>query len=212
MRRRRAFTLVEVVVFSAIGLLVVTGAWSLFRSSMTKGKRTDSKLQGVQAGLLFALQLEKDLDALHEARGKGIEFKITKEGADLLFHRYALESAGSTWEPLETRRVLYQFRTETGRIVRTLEGEPARELHGAFERVNFRPVKATPRAGYDGLLPEAPAIVFSAVAIPDEALARPPSERRGPDRTVVVGGVPRVTASRRNAYPFWNPVPYGPSR
>lgn len=61
-----------------------------------------------------------------------------------------------------------------------------------------------------GLLPEGPALVYSGVGLATGASERPEDQRKNADRSVLTGGVPRPQAAAARAYPFWNPVDYGP--
>jgi hypothetical protein len=205
---RAGVTLVEVALFSGIGLAVIAAAWSLLRFAMGSAARTDAKLDGVQAAMLFAETLERDLEALYEGPGKPVRFLVAREGSDLTFHRFAGTSAGERWEPLRTVAVSYRFRVGTGRVYRTEDDGTPRELYGGFERVNYR--IANPAARAQAPLGEGPAILYSAVATSEEVMARPEARRLATDRTVLEGAVTRTLVARRNAYPWWNPVLYGP--
>lgn len=200
-------TLVELMVFAAVGLLVVAAAWSFFRASMRRGDRADKKFEGVQSGLLLSIQLERDLAALYELEGNDPVPDVRTGGAKLSFLRYSDEQVESDWTELEVVPVTYQFRTESGRVLRQVGGEAPEVLPGVFERVNFR--VANPEVVEPGkALPEAPAVIYSVTAATREVLEKPPARRRGSERTVLVGGVSREQRARRSAYPFWNPVPY----
>lgn len=209
---RRGTTLVEVALFAGIGMMVIAMAWSFLSSSMRTGERTDNKLDGVMADLLLAVQLERDLEAcvVHpDVPPPAVQ--LTSGGAQLKFYRATGASTRGEWAPLEVTPVTYQFLTEHGRVVRQVGAGPARAQWGSFERVSFRLAPNGVAPPIDGALPEAPAIVYSAAGVPEEILKRPEAEREGPDRTVIVGGVALTQAARRQAYPFWNRVPYGMS-
>jgi hypothetical protein len=208
--RRRAVTLVELALFAGIGMMVIAMAWSFLSTSLRQGARTDNKLDGVQADLLLAVQLERDLEAcvVHpDVPPPAID--LTDGGAQLRIHRATQTGARERWDPLEVTPVVYQFLVETGRVVRQVGNQAPRALWGHFERVSFRLAPNGEEPGIPGALPEAPAIVYSAAGVPRTLLERPLAEREGPDRTVIVGGVALTQAARRKAYPFWNRVPYG---
>jgi hypothetical protein len=206
--RRLGTTLVELMVFAGIGMIVISAAWSFFQSSMKRGVSTDKKLEGVQTALLFSIQFERDLRALYEGERR-VPIPVVKTGgAELTFYRYTDLRNDSDWSSLEVVPVTYHFLVKTGKVLRQVgEGKP-RTLPGDFERVNFRLAEAKPPVSGE-TLPEAPAIIYSVITTSREVLQRPTEKRKGSDRTVLVGGVSREQRSRREFYPFWNPVPYG---
>lgn len=208
--RRRGATLVELALFAGIGMMVIAMAWSFLSTSLRQGERTDNKLDGVQADLLLAVQLERDLEAcVVHPEVPAPRVNLTEGGAELRIYRATATGAREKWEPLEVTPVVYQYLVETGRVVRKVGAGPPRALWGHFERVSFRLAPNGEEPGIPGALPEAPAIVYSAAGVPRTLLERPLDEREGPDRTVIVGGVALTQAARRQAYPFWNRVPYG---
>lgn len=208
--KRRGATLVELALFAGIGMMVIAMAWSFMSTSLRQGERTDNKLDGVQADLLLAVQLERDLEAcvVHpDVPPPRVE--LTEGGSELHFYRATATGTRERWDPLAVTPVVYQFLVETGRVARKVGDEPPRALWGHFERVSFRLAPNGDEPGIPGALPEAPAVIYSAAGVPRTLLERPEAEREGPDRTVIVGGVALTQAARRQAYPFWNRVPYG---
>lgn len=205
--RRRGFTLVETLVFGTMAMALLASSWTLFGDAIRRGAATESKLQGVQSALLLSLFLEEDLESLYEPVAFGdldTRAKVAATGseAEFLFHRYARESAEGTWEPLEIERVVYRFDAATGTVARQVGDGTPRVFVGRYERFNIR----FSNPGQD----EAPAVVYSIVGIPADAAARDEEDRSRTDRSVLVGGVSRYAVADAAAYPYWNPVPYGP--
>lgn len=211
--RGRGFTLVEALVFGAIGLAMVIVAWTVFQQSARKGKATDEKLQATQSVLFLSLHLEKDLESLYEDPDHLMEFTVDPGASRLSFYRFGPVSHEHEWESVPLQKVVYYFDGASGKVHRQVDAEPTKVFVGSFERLNFRladppPSGAVPLTG--GLLAEAPAILISSVGISDEALAWSEDERKPAQRCVMVNAVPRGRVSAFNAYPSWNPVPYGP--
>lgn len=208
--RRRGMTLVEIMVFGGLALFVVAAAGSLLGDSFRRARNTQTKLEGVQANLILSLTLERDLERLYEGQNHRIEFRTGPDASSLKFFRMADTSAEGEWDPLEVVEVEYAFDGASGKVSRR-EGSRTDVLPGVFERVSFRladPVD--PSTLPPGVLAEAPSVIFSAVAIGEATRARAESERRGPERAVIVGGVGRRRVADRNAYPEIQPVPYTP--
>lgn len=212
MTRRRGFTLVEVAIFSAIGMMLLGVLWTVFGQSARKGGMTEEKLQAVQHAQLLALALERDLAGLYEDATHETEFRVAPDHARLAFYRFGPTSAEGEWKPLPLERVVYFFDREQARVFRKVGDGPEQVLHGRFERLAFR-LTGAGASGADspkGLLPEGPALVYSGVGLATGASERPESDRRNSERSVLTGGVVRPQAAAASAYPFWNPVDYGP--
>jgi len=208
--RRRGFTMVEISVFGAVGLLVMTAAWTFFSSSIRKGKSTDVKAEGLQTNLLLARALERDLAALYEDGAHTLRFrKVPGETATLRFFRYRRESPEGAWDPVPLIEVSYTFDARTKRVTRQLEGGAPQVLYGYVERFNVRFPK--PVLPTDGLpLPVAPAVIFSSVSTPPEGLRKPLEERDMRSRTTLFGSGLRERSAKRIAYPYWNEIPWRP--
>lgn len=208
---RRGFTMVEAVVFLPIATIVIVLAWTFFQSSARKGKATDVKLQGVQATLLFTLNVERDLDGLYEDQNH--EVKILDEGRGIQFWRCATPSPEGNWDPLPLEKIEYRFDSLLGKLYRKAGDKPEDSILGCFEAVQFRLEHPLGASGTDTAapLPHGPAVVFSAVAVPEEDIKKPLEERDARHRTTLFSAVPRRWLAGRAGYPFWNPVPYYPS-
>ncbi len=217
MRRRSGFTVIEISVFTAVGLLVLAAVWSIFGSSIRKGKATDRKVIGLQTNLLAARSLERDLEHLYEDETRRIEVaKVPQVGLELRFYRYhesASENAGSSWGTIPLQRVLYRYVAAEKKIYRIVDGGTPRPLFGLFETFGAR--DAEQEAGILGTSPKAGAsLVYYFVSTPEEVL-RMPLEKRDEDhalsRTVLVGGMPRQRIAAKAFYSYWNAAPYAPA-
>lgn len=209
--RRRAVSLVEVLIFVPIGLAVIAIAWTFFTGSAKSSKRTDAKAQGIQTNLLLALSLERDLESLYETPPPSFPFQITPEKTAIQFYRCASESPGSNWDPLPLEKITYRFDKKTGRVYRQVEDKTPEALHGYFEQVYF--LVNTPRAaeGATDPLPMTSTVDFVAVAISTERFHADVDELKDPFlQTTLVGTIARRWDAGRFAYPFWNPIPYYP--
>lgn len=208
-RTRRGFTLTETMVFVPLGLMVMGMVWGFLMRSTEMTQKTDVKLQGLQANLILAMRLERDLESLYESRQ--YRMLIGDNGGALRFFRVADESPEAEWGNLPLEEVDYTFDASTGKVTRTVNQGKPDVLPGYFEMVHFR--VETPPKEIDPAedLPPAASVVFTAVAIPEEILALEAGGPRDPRRrTTLVSGIPMRWISSRNTYPFWNPIPYLP--
>ncbi len=211
LRRRLGFSLVEVTVFMAVGVLVMAGAWSFFQSSIRKGKATDVKVESLQADLLFARSLERDLEALYEDPEHAMDIVRGPGELRFSFWRYGEESPGDRWDPLPVERVTYRFDASKKRIFRRVGNGREDRLYGLFERMNIRFRNFQAQAPGPPAVPSA-AVIFSATSTPRETLQKPLEAREEQDRTTLFGAVLREREAVRTAFPWWNPIPYAPAR
>ena len=208
--RRRGVSLVEIGIFLPIGLMVVGLAWTFFSGSAKTQRRADAKLQGVQANLLLAMQLERDLEALYET--PQYQLGISPDKRALQFWRCQEGSPEEDWDPLPIERITYQFDPASSRVFRTVgDGQP-KALHGFFDRVHFHAnqPKSPDDADVGAPLPLTGTVYFWSVAIPQEDFEKPAHERDPFRASTLFSAVSRKWYTGRHSYPFWNPVPYYP--
>jgi hypothetical protein len=228
MMRRRGFSLIEVTVFAGVGLIVMAGVWAIFNSSIRRGKATDAKVQGLQAVLLLARTIERDMALLYENQGVApgafkdiVQYREEPGvGTTLWLSRYHPDPGrdpGATWGKLPLQRVRYRFDATTKHVFRSVDGGPERALFGLFETVRFRGSQQDLLPPYipipgDPLIPS-PAYEFCIVSTPEDVLEMTLEERdekRPRSRTTLVGAVPRERETVQRLYPYWNNVPYLP--
>lgn len=202
--RRRGFSLVEVLVFSAMGLLVLVTVYDFMAAGLKRGARSLEKLEGVDAVLTLSARLEQDLDALYEDPAHPITFTVTAEGTRFSFHRYSEVTSEEAWEPRRLVQVEYHHRLETRVVTRAeLPGEPHR-IPGLFDQV----LVSLERSQLPGRPAYAYRLVYHlrGVARDDPAAAADPGRK-----SFCRGAVPLYSRSMRSAYPFWHRDPYGPA-
>lgn len=61
MRRRQAFTLLELMVMGGLGLVLMGIAWFIFTSMSKQSKKLDTRLRAIQASQLVIERLKQDL-------------------------------------------------------------------------------------------------------------------------------------------------------
>lgn len=210
-RARRGTTLIEVTVFMAVGIVVLGGAWSFFSSSIRKGKATDVKVESVQANLLLARRLEKDLHRLYEDTNHLMKTnKVAGSRFTFEFWRTVETPPGAAWDRLQVEKVTYRFDSTRKRVYRTVGASPEVPLFGHFERFNVRFINyQRPQVGQP--LPPTPAVVVSMVSTPKLELRKPLEEREEPARTTLFLTAHREVVASRATYPEWNPLPLSPA-
>ena len=116
---RKAFTLIEVVIMSAVGMMLMAMAYSFFLSSAKDSTKTSKKLQSIQATVLFLERLQNDIKQSFYLKGK-YKPSLIYTGAKangLTFYKIAGKSFPPDKDsPLELEQVTYQFSPVTSQI------------------------------------------------------------------------------------------------
>ena len=84
--RRRAFSIVELVVSLVIAAIVTAGVWSAFYASRIQSKATDVKLEGFKAALVFLERFENDFRRLYVSPARDITITHTNAGTTISFY------------------------------------------------------------------------------------------------------------------------------
>ena len=118
-RRTNAFTLVEVVIMSAVGMMLMAMAYSLFLSSAKDSTKTSKKLQSIQATVVFLEKLQNDIKQSFYLKGRyepQLIYTGTKANG-LTFYKISGNSfPPDTESPLELEQVTYQFSPVTSQV------------------------------------------------------------------------------------------------
>lgn len=197
LRPRSGVTLVEALLFGAIGVFLLGVTWAGLRSALRGGARLEGKVQALEGSLLASARLQRDLAMLSESEGDLARVDVSIGGTTLTFP-VALPGRD------RSVRVTYLHDPESGRLTRQLEGEEARTLPGDFESFVARVVGA-----YGS---EDPSVLYTLVARGE--LSGAVAAESGPDRSarsVLVGGAPRELLAAEKNYPNWNPIRPAPA-
>jgi hypothetical protein len=82
---RRAFTLVEILTFAAVGSMVLYMMYDIFVASARQGQNLDRKLEAVQGAQLLMERLERDLKHLIYVKDK-FELEVSEDGLQIFFY------------------------------------------------------------------------------------------------------------------------------
>jgi hypothetical protein len=152
---RRAFTLVEAAVFGALGVIVLIGLFTIFRSTNREAAKTSVHLRGIQAALALVERLSFDLRA-----GMAYENPYLREGWNALvvpaaedgrvveFWRFDPQNAqpmppdpGGTLAFVPVQQVRYRFDPQSRRVTRTVgQGRPETITVAQYLKVEFQAV------------------------------------------------------------------------
>ena len=164
MRRRRAFSLVEAMVFGLLALVIFGLIMGVARSITRESARAQLHLKGLQAVLALQDRIELDLRSAiffhNPLTDKDLKLEVDADGAGITFHRYALDlkeiqpvDRDGRVHPVPVQRVRYAFEKKTGAVSRQL-GAAAPEVlaFARFRTVVFARALATASpAGADPL-------------------------------------------------------------
>jgi len=141
----KAFTLVEVVVMSAVGLMLMAMAYELFLSSAKDSSKTSKKLQSLQSVSLLLDRMQHDIKQAFYLKGKYEPALIYTDSTanGLSFYRVNSKSFPPDKEsPLEIEKVIYQFSPVTSQMY--INNKPFGI--GKFKFVEFKLEDGNPRA------------------------------------------------------------------
>ena len=115
----RAFTLIEVVVMSAVGMMLMAMAYSFFLSSAKDGTKTSKKLQSIQATVICLERFLNDIKQSFYLKGRyepQLIYTGTKANGITFFKISPRSFPPDTENPLEFEPVTYQFSPVTSQI------------------------------------------------------------------------------------------------
>lgn len=206
--RRHGTTLVEVLIFAAIGTLVMVAAWGLLVTGLRRGAHTQTKVRGVEAVLFASARLEADLRAAAASHpGHRVWAEAIPEGFLLRFARFGEERPEAGWDPLGVVQVAWYWERDSHRLMRRLGDAEPEVLPGrftAFEaraRVGDEDEAPAPGAG--------PFLEYRLVGTSAEWLGLPEVHRHSAGGTELRGAVVLMPRMRRFGYPHHSRIPYG---
>ena len=132
-KKRRAYTIVEVLIAAVIATMIISALWTLVSLSFRAGHSADKKLQTGQAFMLLQEHLNADFTRLHVSSGHGVEVADDKIG----FWISEAPSKEVNWK-LAVSRVVYEFDKTSGKVHRFENDEMTKKLPGKFKKVTFK--------------------------------------------------------------------------
>ena len=204
----RAFTLVEAVVFSAIGMAGIVTLFSIYRTTQRDMARVSVHLRGVQAAQLVAERLSDDLRAtVGLVEGSGVRPLRVIDGSALEFHRTASEAppempadpAAPLVHPAAVA-VRWWWDVRTSQLMRVVGGQrPEPAAPARFRSISFDRIKRA-----DGT--DADLVLVALEWVPEEARAAGggPQHERMTVRFAL--GIPGEARLRRHPYRVFDPT------
>lgn len=182
--RRSGLGLVEVCLFGALGLFLISVTWAALSSSARGGREVEGKAQALEATLLASAWLQRDLNSLAEGPGALLRAEVGIAGTDL---SVPILRPGAE----QAQAIQYHFDPVDGHLIRQAPGEDPRKLPGTL--ASFL-VRTTGEVGIEG-----PCLLYTMVG-------RGQTSDLPGDRSIVYGGVPREHLAASRNFPGWNPV------
>jgi type II secretory pathway pseudopilin PulG len=198
-RKVRAFTLLEVLIMSAVGLGLVAIVYSFFVSSTRDNARSGKKLQSVQTAAIFFDRLQNDISQAFYLRGRYEPKIITvnSKPQGLSFYRIVSKSfPPDKHNPIEIEKVTYQFAESTSQMC--VNGKPlsiGRFKFVAFELNKSNFYKSPPVFG--------DTVTVSIIAAADEDAEISTEKGNKRDMTVQVGTFCFRQQAAANYYHNW---------
>jgi hypothetical protein len=219
-RWRGAFTVVEVLVATLIGVNVLLILWQVFIADQRRFARDQGKLSALQGALLFAERLEMDLQEIALRMPTPLDptvpftldnpVRIDDGGRRLTFLRFGPPdpATGAT----TARPVAYAYDAGRFRITRALGTEVVPFQNVLVDSIRFEGRSATLRLDGLGLTPpprifrpELPVylIKYQVTASPETPGADSPANVPVENKCTLVNAVPIVYRAERTAHPYW---------
>lgn len=216
---RRAFSLMEVVVFGVIGLAIIGGVLSAFSSSRKEMARTQLHLRGLSAASALLERLALDLrGGVHFENpyvSTPFQLKVTEQGQVLELYRYSSDPKkipaspidGLSVTPTAVEQVRYAFDPKTGRVTRKRAGEKAEVILAArYRSVKFERIAHTPTAGQPALLANDNLLRVEVKWLPEEIMDTPAAERSDTLALVVSFGLDGEALLKAHPWRNLNPT------
>ena len=202
--RRRAFTLVEILVFSAIALIVLGVAWFIFFSATNQSRKLDSRLRALQANQILIERIKQDLKQFYYVPS----YSMVDSAPPRLSFRIYREYSYSRTERSQASVILESINYVFDRDMHTVRRNNDLLYACPFESVQF---------GLKETLPTAPGEVSNFVTIQtvyvNEELLRTPERITDRDRIPWFTMIGLPHRSLVETSPFWleNPFDRPPS-
>lgn len=203
--RRHGTTLVEVLIFGAIGTMVMASVWGILVTGLRRGARTQTKVRGVEATLFASARLEADLRAAAAAHaGHRAVVEDTPQGVLLRFARLGGARPEADWDPVDVVPVAWYWERSTHRLLRRLgEGDPE-VLPGRFTTFEAR----TRLGDADAAAGAGPYLEYRLVGTSAEWLGLPEDRRPTHGGSELRGAALLSTQLRLFGYPHHHRIPY----
>jgi len=191
--RNRGFTVLEVLVMSAVALFLLGVVYAVFTSSAVDAAKANRKLQALQAvqGLLDRLSM--DLQQAYYAKARyPVAVKNSRGGTanELCFHRVDSATVPPTvLAPVFVEPVVYSFDPATATV--SIDGRPLANCR--FKRVTFAYAWGEP----------GDFVTVTATGVPDELASVPVGDIDERDLATVVASFAVRSRAMQRRYPTW---------
>lgn len=203
--RRRGVTLIEMVVFTGIGMFVLAGAYQFLATGIRKGVQASERLEAVAVALEASSWLERDLFAAYVSPGvAAVSLGENEDEVVLQFYRHTAKSPDTTWEERQLELLQYVYRKKTGILLRrNLTKDKEKTFPGRFSDVAFGLQKSQVQASRE---PFGHRVFYLFAGIREGEPSAQPSPGEKP---VVQGAVPLPALAVHERFPYWHEDPYG---
>lgn len=211
--RRRAFTMIEIVVSIALGLLVTAGLYSLMSVATRSFGTSRAKLSNLQAAVILVGRLEDDLRNLWQSPSRKIEVSKGELRFWALDREGSRFGTGSSDPQIALFEIAYRFDEGSNRVERKVGSEAWRLLPGTFESVAFQFVRPDFTDGAALKFHNYFNVRITCATGRELAQNREVDSFQDPDRVTknvftLIASVGADIKTRQNLYPVWNEVPW----
>ncbi len=193
MKKRKGFTVLEVLVMSSIALFLLGVVYSIFSRSTNEATKMSRKLQSLQAAHLLIERLENDIKQAYYKKGKyhlAISNYGKGKGNRLTFHRAEASTVPPKRSaPADLKKVIYTFDPQSAKV--RINGK-------SFAGGRFKRVKFEYEWGYPG-----DHLTVTVTGVPDELADKPLAEIDQNSIATVVATIAFRNRAMQRTYATW---------
>lgn len=191
--RRRAFTMLEVLMFSFVGSIVLYITYNIMVGTNRQGINLDTKLKAVQGAQMLLERLERDLKHMVYEEGR-YELQVSPAGDWIRF--YIFDGHGADLTSGEIPIHLREYRFEEGSSRVSIDGAP-------FANWFFRAVEFSLSEAAGGKPGERPVLTMRVGGVADDRAGLPEDRQDLKTRADFVSAVGLSAVASAKRSPYW---------
>lgn len=164
MRRRNAFTILEVLVMSVIGLTLIAVSWFVFSGLTKQSKKLDTRLRAIQASQLILERIKQDVrQYVHREDWSMVDASPPRLSIPV-FQDYVFDRSLDAQRAIKVDAVNWIFNAETHYLTRNTE---------VMKFAQFETVQFSAKSISSGAKEFTNSVTIEGVYVPEELLGNP---------------------------------------
>ena len=198
MRRRHGFTILEVLIMSAIALTLIGIGWYVFSGLTRQSKKLDTRLRAIQASQLTLERIKQDIrQYVHRDDWSMVDAAPPRLSLPV-FREYVFDPVARAQRSIAVDSVSWTFNPETHYLMRNTE---------VMKFAQFETVQFSLKSSAAGATELHNSITIDGVYVPEEMLANPAAVS-DTDRIKWSATIGLPTLTQQEAYGFYLQNPF----